>query len=126
MKGLSILIVDDVPFMRQFIRGCLHMSFPDCRTDEAGTGTSAREKMEQGSFDIVLCDWELPDVKGHELLMWLRSESNTKSTPFIMVTGNNTKEHIVKARELGVTDYIIKPVNCSSLEKKIIAALKPV
>lgn len=102
------------------------MSFLDCRIDEAGSGSSAREKLQQGSFDLVLCDWEMPDMKGDELLRWLRNDSGTRDIPFIMVTGNNTKEHIVKARELGVTDYILKPVNRLSLEKKINAALRPV
>lgn len=124
MTDVSILIVDDVPFMRQFIKSCLKVSFPHCTTDEAGNGKSAQEKLENESFTIVLCDWEMPDLKGDALLEWLRNESDSKDIPFIMITGNSKKEHIMKALELGVTDYVIKPVNCDILARKITAALK--
>ncbi|MBZ0157518.1 MAG: response regulator [Alphaproteobacteria bacterium] len=124
MKTINVLIVDDVPFMRQFIKSCLQMSFPEINAEESSNGSSARERLQSIPFDLVLCDWEMPSLKGDELLQWMRSEEDTRDTPFIMITGKREKEFIIKALELGVTDYIIKPVNCDTLAKKIISALK--
>ncbi|MCC6347326.1 MAG: response regulator [Nitrospirales bacterium] len=124
MRTIDVLIVDDVPFMRQFIKNCLRMSFPEINAEEAGNGSAAREMLQSSPFDLVLCDWEMPTLKGDELLQWMRSEGNLREVPFIMITGKREKEFIIKALELGVTDYIIKPVNCDTLVKKIVSALK--
>ncbi|MFO0753864.1 MAG: response regulator [Thermodesulfovibrionales bacterium] len=124
MRPINVLIVDDVPFMRQFIKSCLQMSFPEATAEEAGNGASARERLLGSPFDLVLCDWEMPTLKGDELLQWMRSEGTLRDVPFIMITGKREKEFIIKALELGVTDYVIKPVNCDTLAKKIISALK--
>jgi CheY-like chemotaxis protein len=124
MDEIRVLIVDDVPFMRQFLRHCVMNGFPSFHTDEAHNGTSAIEKLKGEPFDIILCDWEMPEVKGDEILKWIRTESAFKDMPFIMVTGNRDKEHIMKALQLGVSEYIIKPVTGDTLSKKMTAALK--
>lgn len=124
MKEIKVLIVDDVSFMRQLIKSCLTMTSRQFVTQEVGSGKSAIESLEKEHFDIILCDWELPDIKGDEVLTWLRTESNFKKMPFIMITVNDSKEYIVQAHKLGVTDYMIKPVNCDTLARKVLDALK--
>jgi DNA-binding response OmpR family regulator len=124
LKGLNILIVDDMPFMRNFIRNCVKRSFQGCHCDDAANGKSAIAKLRTKAFSIVLCDWELPDIKGDEILRWVREESEIKDLPFIMVTANDEKESIMKVISLGVTDYVVKPLNCEILTEKIQAAFK--
>ena len=124
-KNLQILIVDDMLFMRLFFRGCLQLNFPSCNCEEVGTGKAAINKMQNNSYSIILCDWNLPDINGDEILKWVRTESTMKTIPFIMVTANDSKEGITKAIGLGVTDYVVKPVNCELLTSKIRNALKP-
>lgn len=124
MKTFRVLIVDDVLFMRQFLTNCLKMTSPQFSVEEAGNGELAIERIKNGSFDLILCDWELPDVKGDDILRWLRTESNSRDIPFIMITGNSGKEFIVKALQLGVSDYIVKPVNCDTLTRKVVDLLR--
>ena len=125
LKGLHILIVDDMPFMRSVIKNCVKINFPSSVCDDAADGKSALEKLRTKSFNIVLCDWELPDIKGDEILRWVREESAVKDLPFIMVTANNDKDGIMKVISLKVTDYAVKPLNCEILSQKIRIALKP-
>lgn len=125
LRGLRVLIVDDMPFMRSNIKNCMRISFPDCICVEAADGNSALEKLRNKSFSLVLCDWELPDIKGDEILRWVREESQVKDLPFFMVTAHDEKESLMKVIPLRVTDYLVKPLNCETLTQKIRAALKP-
>ena len=126
LKGLKIMIVDDMGSMRFFIRVCLEMVFPSCVCEEAKNGAAAMQFLQSREFNLILCDWELPGVKGDEILRWIREESQTKDTPFIMITGYNQMSYIQKAISLGVTDYVIKPINCAVLEHKIRRVLNPI
>jgi PleD family two-component response regulator len=125
LKGLRILIVDDMSFMRDVIRQCLTMSFPSCICDDAIDGKSAMTMLQTVSYNIVLCDFELPDIKGDEILKWVREESSVKDLPFIMVTANRDVDVIKHAQFMRVTDYVVKPLNCGVLSQKIRDALKP-
>ncbi len=122
MERLRILIVDDEYITRIFIKGCLQMSFPGCIVVEAASGQSAIEKIKEDPFHIVLCDWQLPDINGGDILEWVRNESEVKDTPFMMITGDSDKEHITKAISLGISGYIVKPLDCASLSKRIRSA----
>jgi len=125
LKKLHILIVDDMPFMRSFIKNCVEISFPNCICDCVVNGKSAIENLKTQSFSIVLCDWELPDIKGDEILRWIREESEVKDMPFIMITATNDKESISKVVSMGITAYVVKPINCEILTSKIESALRP-
>jgi DNA-binding response OmpR family regulator len=125
LNELHILIVDDIPFMRGFIKNCVKMCFPNCIVDMAEDGKAAIQEIQTKSFSIILCDWELPDIKGDKILKWVREESPAKDVPFIMVTGNSEKEDILRVISLGVTDYVVKPLSCEILAQKIRVALRP-
>ena len=101
------------------------MSFPGCIIVEAASGQSALEKIKDEPFNIVLCDWHLPDINGGEILEWVRNKSDVKDMPFMMITGDMDREHIKKTISLEVSGYIVKPIDCASLSKRIIAALSP-
>ena len=101
------------------------MSFPGCIIVEAASGQSALEKIKGEPFHIVLCDWQLPDINGGEILEWVRDESDAKDMPFMMITGDSNREHITKAISMGVSGYVIKPLGCASLSQRIRSALSP-
>ncbi len=125
MEELRILVVDDEYITRIFIKSCLQMSFPGCIIIEAASGQAALEKIKSEPFHIVLCDWQLPDISGVEILEWVRVASDTKNMPFMMITGDSNREHITQAISLGVSGYVIKPLDCVSLSQRVIAALSP-
>ncbi len=121
---VRILIVDDMMPMRAFIKAGIRASISkDIEVDEANSGESAKVKMEQHRYDLVLCDWNMPGITGTELLHWMREQDAVKNTPVIMLTANNNKETILEAIELGVAGYVIKPVTADVLGKKVSAVL---
>ncbi len=122
---IRILIVDDMMPMRAFIKGGIRASISkDIEIDEAGSGESAQLKLESQRYDLVLCDWNLPGLKGTELLQWIREQDALKDTPVIMLSAFNKKELIEEALELGAADYVLKPVTLDVLGKKVSAVLR--
>ncbi|MEW5744513.1 MAG: response regulator [Nitrospirota bacterium] len=119
MKKLRLLMVEDAASMRKFAKYGLEKSFPSIRIDEATNGKEAQAKLEQAEYDLILCDWEMPEVQGDELLEWVRHHPNLSGTPFIMVTSRNDKQSVMKAIELGANSYVVKPFTAESLARKI-------
>ena len=125
--GIKILIVDDMLPARAFIRGSIKAYISkDIETDEANSGEAAKAKLGSHNYDLVLCDWNMPGMKGSELLEWIKSQDNLKHIPFIMVTAHNEKEIIMDAIKLGVKDFLIKPITADDLSKKVRAVLAEV
>ncbi len=108
-KRIHILVVDDASFIRDLVKRGVRAGFPGFAVTEASNGRQAKAKLVKGGFDIVLCDWEMPEMTGDELLEWMRSEPSLADLPFIMITSRGDKEHVVKALDLGATNYIVKP-----------------
>jgi len=119
MKALNILVVDDAQFIRDLIKRAVRAQFPDAHVDEASDGLKAQAKMKSGTYHVLLCDWEMPNMSGLELLQWMRSEERYEKVPFLMITSRSEKSHIVKAVEAGVNDYIGKPFNNEQLGTKL-------
>ena len=125
--GIKVLIVDDMMPARAFIRGSIKAYISkDIETDEANSGEAAKSKLETHKYDLVLCDWNMPGMKGSELLEWVKSQDKLKDIPFIMITAHNEKEIIMGAIKLGVKDFLIKPITADDLSKKVRAVLAEV
>lgn len=123
MKKIRILIVDDAKFMRDLAQKTLKSEYPEVETMEATDGRKAQAILQRHSFDLVLCDWEMPEMTGIELLEWTRAQDQLKVLPFIMVTSLDKKEHVVEALQAGVNDYIAKPYNAEQLIGKVLKQL---
>lgn len=126
MPKLCILAVDDASFIRDLIKRTLRGFFPDIQIDEAPNGRRAQSLITRNVYDLVLCDWEMPEISGIELLEWLREfefNEGIDKTPFIMVTSRGDKDNVVQAVEAGVNDYIGKPFSNEQLLKKVLKQL---
>ena len=119
MSALSVLIVDDATFIRDLIKKVLRANFPKWKVEEAEDGRKAMAALKARSIDLVLCDWEMPEMSGLELLQWMRQEDNLKKTPFVMITSRSDRKHVVYAVQEGVNEYIGKPFNNEQLLTKI-------
>jgi len=73
---------------------------------------------------LILSDWEMPNMSGAELLTAVRAMPNASSIPFVMISSRGDRSHIVKAIELGVSDYLTKPFSAEELLKKVFKQLK--
>ena len=121
MKPARILVVDDAKFTRDLMVKAVRVEYPKFEVETAQDGRKAQKLLEISRFDLVLCDWEMPEMSGIELLTWLReqSENRNKDVSFIMVTSLGDKEYVVEAAQHGVTDYITKPFNNDQLVNKV-------
>ncbi len=124
MGQLKLLIVDDSILMRDIIKESIADVFPDVQASVANNGDEAQKLLSRRHFDLVLCDWEMPALKGNQLLQWLRENSSQKTVPFIMITARGEKESILEVKQLGVTDYIVKPFTSDTLCQKVKAVLE--
>lgn len=118
-NSFSVLIVDDAKFTRDLVRKGMRAVFPGFKCDEAADGLIAQRMLEKKHYDLVLCDWEMPNMNGAELLGWIRANTPISKLAFIMITSRGDKAHVVKAIELGVNNYIVKPFNNEKLGKVV-------
>ena len=75
------------------------------------------------SFDLMLIDWEVPDMSGETVLRWVR-ENIAERVPVLFVTGRDTEEDIVHALGAGADDYMIKPPRRAELLARVTALVR--
>lgn len=119
MSKVSVLVVDDASFIRDLIKNCLRNYFPGISIEDAVNGRKAQSLLTRQAFDLVLCDWEMPEMSGLELLTWCREQEHLKTLPFIMVTSRGDKENVVQAIQAGVSDFVSKPFTNEQLLTKV-------
>jgi two-component system chemotaxis response regulator CheY len=119
----KILIVDDMNMFRAMVRQALNtLNYKKLTEASDGTGawralTDAHEKNEP--FQLVISDWNMPKMKGIDLLKNLRAEPWGKAVPFIMLTAEAERQNIVEAMQAGVDNYIIKPFTVEQMKQKL-------
>ncbi len=118
MADLKILAVDDSPTMRRIIINTLKRAgYGD--VVEACDGKDALAKMKVESVDMVITDWNMPEMDGLTLVSTLRAMDEYKGLPILMITTRSVKEDIVEALKAGVNNYIVKPFTPDTLKQKI-------
>ncbi|WP_404365379.1 response regulator [Marinobacter sp.] len=123
MALLKALVVDDASFVRDLVKRTVRQRFPVIELVDAPNGKKAQGLMSRTSFDLILCDWEMPEMSGLELLQWMRQQDNYKKTPFIMITSRGDKSHVIEAVQEGVSEYLGKPFSPDGLSRKIIKVM---
>ncbi|MFL1546220.1 response regulator [Pseudomonas sp. O39] len=126
MSKVSVLVVDDASFIRDLVKKCLRNYFPGIKIEDAVNGKKAQTILMRETFDLVLCDWEMPEMSGLELLTWCREQAHLKAMPFVMVTSRGDKENVVQAIQAGVSGYVSKPFTNEQLLSKVKQALHKV
>ncbi|RZA26343.1 MAG: response regulator [Proteobacteria bacterium] len=122
-KSTKFLIVDDMNMFRAMVKQSLTaMEFT--KHFEANDGSVALKMLEEAvqsnePFEFVICDWNMPKMKGIELLRKVRASSWGKTLPFLMLTAEAEKTTVVEALKEGVDGYIIKPFTVNSLSANL-------
>lgn len=119
MKALNVLVVDDAAFIRDLIKKAMRDNYPSFKIHEAMDGRKAQSVLKSNSIDLVLCDWEMPEMSGLELITWMRTEERYAKTPFMMITSRGERDHVIKAVTAGVSDYIGKPFTRENFLAKV-------
>ena len=114
----KILIVDDMQTMRRVLKSALvDLGFTDIA--DADGGSAALAMLGKEAFELVITDWNMPDMAGIDLLRALRADDKWKNLPVLMVTAEAKKELIMEAAKAGVNGYLIKPFQPAMLKEKL-------
>ncbi|MBI1273652.1 MAG: response regulator [Alphaproteobacteria bacterium] len=120
--NMNVLVVDDYNTMRRIIGNLLkQLGFKNVQ--DAADGSAALKLLREGTFGLVISDWNMEPMTGLQLLQEVRADTKLKALPFIMVTAESKVENVATAKEAGVNNYIVKPFNAETLKQKITAVL---
>lgn len=120
---MKILLVDDSNTMRRIQKNTLE-KLGHTDVIEAQDGIEALDKLKGGGFELVLMDWNMPNMTGIEALRKLKSDPSLKPIPVIMVTSESEKSKILEALQAGAANYVVKPFQPETLKEKIEAVKK--
>lgn len=113
-----VITVDDSSTMRRIIKNTLlKLGFTNIL--EAGNGVEALDVMAKNKVDVVVTDWNMPEMDGLTFVKTLRSKDEYKNLPILMVTTEAAKEDILTALRSGVNNYVVKPFTPDTLKDKI-------
>jgi two-component system chemotaxis response regulator CheY len=115
---MKILAVDDSATMRRIIKNQLKQVGYD-QVDEAENGREALTLIEKGGYDLLITDWNMPEMCGLDLVKEVRKNDASRGLPILMVTTVAGKEEIVIALKAGVNNYVVKPFDTATLRTKI-------
>lgn len=119
-KKARILVIEDADSIRNMIVYALNQA--DFMVDEASDGLKALELAKKHKYDLLLIDWMLPNLSGFEIVENLRA--NNHQEIMMMLTAKDSDEDIVRAFEIGVDDYLCKPISPKVLITRIKVHLK--
>lgn len=123
-EKLRILVVDDTATSRGLITNALdQMGIKNYGT--ANDGADAMDTLNQTAFHLVISDYNMPNMDGLTLLQNMRAHPKAQRTGFIMITGTKDPGVISKGQELGMNNYIEKPITLGGLKSCIEAVTGP-
>ena len=120
--ALKVLVVDDQFSVRQMTRLALE-KIGVRLIHEAENGQEALSKALAQPLDLIISDFNMPEMDGIGLLRAVRGHQAIRKTPFILITGRGDRELVVKAAQAGVNNYVVKPFDESILRQKMEAVL---
>jgi two-component system chemotaxis response regulator CheY len=120
---MKILLVDDSSTMRRIQKNVLE-KIGHTNVEEAEDGADALRKLPGGGFELVLMDWNMPNLNGIDALKKIKADPALQAIPVIMVTSESEKTRIVEALQAGAANYVVKPFQPDTLQEKINAIKK--
>jgi two-component system chemotaxis response regulator CheY len=118
----KVLVIDDSADSVEMMSRIL--SNNGCDITMAFDGEDSEVLLSKKEFDLVIVDWNMPNMNGLELVKKVRSEGAHLKTPIIMITTEGRKGEVITALKAGVNNYIVKPFNAEVLKEKLDGVLK--
>lgn len=124
LTGLKVLIVDDEPTMRKVTRSLLQ-AIGVKNIHEANDGVSGLEAIGRLMPDVVILDWEMPSPNGAEFVRQVRSPATFPfpDVPIIMLTAYGERSRVLEAVQVGVNEYLLKPVSSKALLSRLVSII---
>lgn len=118
MKRKKILIVEDSSTLRRIIKNTL-IEAGNVESIETNNGLEALAKIREYDFDLIITDWDMPEMNGLELVRYIKNNKEYASIPIVMLSTRDGADDIRLTRELGVNIYMVKPFDPGSLIARI-------
>ena len=125
MEPLRILIVDDSPAMRAYVRRTVQLAaLPVSSVFEAGNGAEAlaivwKENRDDKKLDLIFADLNMPVMDGEEFVKELQGDARDASVPVLIISTDATQRRVMRLRELGARGYITKPCQPEMIRLKV-------
>lgn len=118
-----VLIVDDLKTIRNILSEILK-KIGLSNLDQCGDGKQALIRLKKAAaentpYGLIICDWNMPELTGIELLNAKNNDPELRDIPFLMVTIESEKDYVLKAIAMGVDDFVVKPFNEPIIVKKL-------
>ena len=116
--ALKVLVVDDQSSVRALTRMTLEQ-IGISQVHEAENGRKAMEMASSQPIDLIISDFNMPEMDGLHLLRTVRGDPVVKKLPFILLTGRGDRDLVVKAAQAGANNFVVKPFTAATLREKI-------
>ena len=113
------MVVDDSRIMRNIVKNTFEQLKIPVSFIEAEDGIKALQVLVKNKVDLILLDWNMPNLSGIDFLKKVRAINSYKDIPIIMVTSESAKLSVVEAVKEGITAYITKPINAKVFLDKL-------
>jgi len=123
MEQIRILIVDDSGVMRKITKTHL-AKIGYQNVAEASNGTEALAKLSEEKIDLIISDWNMPEMNGLQFVQTVKAKEEYRNIPIIMLTTVSTQDEVLAALKAGASSYIVKPFKPEDLKEKILQVLK--
>ena len=120
----KVLVVDDEHYMRKVVRTLL-MSIGVRAIYEAANAVAGLHAIRTLAPDVVILDWEMPVLDGAGVVRMVRSPETFPfpDVPIIMLTGHGERSRVVEAVQIGVNEFLLKPVSTKALQDRMVSVL---
>jgi two-component system chemotaxis response regulator CheY len=121
-ESLRVLLVDDSAMARKMISRTFSKMGIENIT-EAIDGSEAKPLIQENLYDLIVTDFNMPEVDGHELLRFIRNESNQSTVPVMMVTTEGDAGKLAAIQQDGISAIVDKPFEIKEVKRLIEAVL---
>ncbi|AHI06282.1 chemotaxis resonse regulator CheY [Bdellovibrio bacteriovorus W] len=118
-----ILIIDDMPSIRDLVKNTLramgYSNLYEAADGQEGLKVLIENNQTDRQIQLVISDWNMPNMKGLELLKQVRATAEWAQLPFVLLTSESERDQVTEAVLAGVSQYIVKPFSAKILEEKL-------
>jgi two-component system, OmpR family, phosphate regulon response regulator PhoB len=122
MQAPSVLVVEDEPAQREVL--AYNLEAEGFRVQQADNGEEALLMVAEETPDLIVLDWMLPNVSGIEVCRRLKSRTETRGVPIIMLSARSEETDLVRGLETGADDYLVKPYSVAELMARVRTQLR--
>ncbi len=118
-----ILVIDDMSSIRDLVKNTLkamgYEKITLAEDGQQGLDILLRLRDTPESIELVISDWNMPNLKGLDLLKTVRADKRWRDLPFVLLTSESEREQVTEAVLAGVSQYIVKPFTLKIFEEKL-------